>query len=94
LQLGGKTQSRALTIEKLLAQFSKILIPINWTDNHWILVILSIEKKELLILDSLESYTGSMGRQSIINVSSALIVKIFGFVSSSADPEGKDTFNR
>jgi hypothetical protein len=76
LQLGGKNQNRGLTVEKLLAQFSKILIPLNWKENHWILAILSIEKKEVLILDSLESYTGSMGRQNIFNVSSALIVQI------------------
>lgn len=94
LQLGGKNQNRWLTIEELLAQFSKILIPLNWKNSHWLLAILNIEKKEVLILDSLESYTGSKGRQSIFNVSSALIVQNFGFISSNSDPQGKDTFNR
>lgn len=77
LQLGGKNENRGLNIEELLAQISKILIPINWNQNHWILAILSIEKKEVLILDSLESYTRSVGRQNIFSVSSALIFSKF-----------------
>jgi hypothetical protein len=91
-QLGGKNQNSELSIEKLLAQFSKILVPINWQSNHWISAILSIENKEVFILDSLESYTGSEGRQSVFNVSSALILQNFDFISSSADPQGKYTF--
>lgn len=65
-------------METLLAQFSKILIPLNWQNDHWILAILSIGEKAVFILDSLESYTKSEGRLEIFNVSRAahLLFKI------------------
>ena len=57
-------------MENILAQYSKIIFPVNRSGKHWLTAILDVGRKCVVFMDSLSTYTGSAGREEIFQVRS------------------------
>lgn len=60
--------------------YSKVIIPINWMMNHWLAVVLDVEKKLVVFMDSLKKHTDSKGRQHIFEVGGFFIYHNIHFI--------------
>jgi Ulp1 family protease len=53
---------------EIINSSQKVIFPVNWNSDHWLVITLSPKEQEIGILDSLPSHTGDSGRRVIVEV--------------------------
>jgi len=67
VQLGASKSENDEPLRNLIQRHKKIILPVNW-NSHWVTVLLDVEKKEAVFMDSLMSYTGKSGTTKMFKV--------------------------
>lgn len=55
-------------MEDVLSVLSKVIIPVNWAGNHWLVVVLDFKQGSAVFMDSLRDYTEKAGRSAVFEV--------------------------